>query len=537
MSDFYKKRSDDEDDTGPIGKRKPRPEPKPERQGYVGRFPALPDGRAALGFTTLSHSNLKTWSQIDRAEGHNTRKIAAPNVRDGAPPPIELLEWSSGSYVDRAKRVMKEHGASTKVRSNVNAIATEDVYGASPEYWNRNGDWKLKPAAEIIADPVIQAALALARRKHGRRLISLSLHLDEESPHLHVVAVPLVEREHTLRGPKPKHCSLDANGKPIDPRPKVLKWSLDASSLRWGGALERNHDEWAAECEPFGLVRGSKGSDMTEEARRARRNRQTGRSSMAEKEARERRESLADEAEAARELAKKLVEEAEAKRAETEALRADVERLKAVLEEREREVMQLSTDAIADRAAAATERKKVAEAKSSVEIREAALATAVSENAAQVKTLGQQLELLGKLLDPDCPLKIKVVDGNLILPGCTPEQRQLLGTLPGALVVPTDRLIRQTAMFSRDMADLKSAREQLERDRQELEMKWDVYEQASDPIIKTAKLAIEFKNAWAAVPEIARSPQITSALRAADALSIADLPLGYALPGRGGRGI
>ncbi|QNP45979.1 plasmid recombination protein [Sphingomonas sediminicola] len=259
MGSFNRKRVNDEDEILPIGRRKLRPEPKPERKGYVGRFPAQADGRPALGFATLSHNNLKTWTQVARAQGHNTRKIEAPNARKDAPEPIELLASATGSYVDRVKGVLQDHKVATKVRRNAGAIASEDVYSASPEYWNRAGDWKSKPTSEILADPVVQAALALARKKHGKRLISVTLHLDEESPHVHVVAVPLVQREHAVRGRLPKHCARDEAGKPIDVRPKVLKWSLDPSSIRGRSKqLEANHDEWAAACEKLGLVRGSR---------------------------------------------------------------------------------------------------------------------------------------------------------------------------------------------------------------------------------------------------------------------------------------
>src|SRR5690606_26047412 len=200
-----------------------------------------------------------------------------PDAREGAPKPIELLSEKSGSYLDRVNAILAEHGEPAvdgkparpvKPRKG-GTIACEDVYGASPEYWNRDGDWKLKPVEEIERDPVVQAAVALARRKHGRRLVSCSLHPDEESPHVHVIFVPLVKREHSKRGRKPNGTPRDTNGKPLeDNRPKVEKWTLDVSSMRGRPSdLEKNHDEWAEICAPFGLVRGAKGSEMSEEER------------------------------------------------------------------------------------------------------------------------------------------------------------------------------------------------------------------------------------------------------------------------------
>ena len=151
----------------------------------ISRDPAgrLPDG-AALGFATLTHSNLKSYAKIEAAEGHNTRAKNTPNARSDAPRPVELLEEQSGSYVDRVKAILAEHGSAgvpVKPRRN-SVIACEDIYGASPEYWNRNGNWREKTLDQLIEDPVIQGALELARRTHGPRLVSCSLHVPRQRP-------------------------------------------------------------------------------------------------------------------------------------------------------------------------------------------------------------------------------------------------------------------------------------------------------------------------------------------------------------------
>lgn len=548
MSDYYKRRTDDEDDTGPIGKRKPhRPEPEPKRKGRVSRFPVLADGKPALGFATLSHSNLKTWAKVAKAHGHNTRQIEAPNVRKDAPKPIELLKGATGSYGDRVVAVLKAHGV-PNVRTNAGAIVTEDIYGASPEYWNRAGDWKLKSVEEIIADPVIQAGIALAHRKHGKRLISISLHVDEESPHIHVVAVPLVEREHAPRGPKPKDCELDAHGKPIDYRPRVRKWTLDPSSLRGSSRdLEKNHDEWAAECEPFGLARGERGSDMSKEARRARRNRQTGRSSIAEKEARERRESSGAEAEADRDRAKKLAEDAEEKQAAAEAAMAEAERLKIAQADRDRELRELVTAAAADRTIAADERKKAAEARRAANVRLAEADRGIEQNKAASVALDQTadsmtrlMQLLVRIINPECSAKVVLVEGSPQFRGVDPSEAKPLPGLPEDLKDAVAEFLWQSATIAEDREFLKVQQDQLQLDRQKLESDRrqldadrELYERTADILVDTVDRAREFLESWTAIPADARTPEVNAAVSAAAGLTPCDLPQGYEYPGTG----
>lgn len=388
----------------------------PVARDRSGRLPAGANGRRILGFVTLSHSNLKSWAKVETAQGHNTRKLETPNARRDAPAPVELLEEKSGSYVSRVKAVLVDHGVPVKIRKG-GSIACEDVYGASPEYWNRDGSWREKSAEEIKADPVVQAALALARRKHGRRLVSCSLHLDEESPHIHVISVPLRERAHSKRGRKPKGTPRYENGKPLeDSRPKVTKWSLDVSSIRGRSSdLEKNHDEWAEACKLFELIRGAKGSDMTEEERRARRNRQTGRSSKAEMEARQERERLHEEAERSREQTHSYEEEAKSK---AEAAAAD--RIAAKQERDEAEAM-------AARARAQEEeneriRGELNDRDAKLKMRENRVEEQAASLARETALRNDQMRLISKALDPENSFELYERNGRAEVEGVMDAQ-------------------------------------------------------------------------------------------------------------------
>ena len=249
-------------------------------------------------YCTLSHRKIRGWGHLRLVEQHNDREIDTPAREEGRPMPIEQLA-GDGDMVDRTRALLTAKGVPHKLRKNT-VLAYEDVYGASPGYWEARypDGWKNVPVEEIERDPLAVALMAHVRRKYGDKLVSVRLHPDEKTPHWHVVSVPLVTRLHKQRGRRRK------DG--VVPEP-VEKTTLYAShETERGGAgrrLEIEHDEWAKATAHLGLVRGARGSDLTEEERRDRRLRDRQASRQGEERARVRRE------EASRvEAAQKLVE-------------------------------------------------------------------------------------------------------------------------------------------------------------------------------------------------------------------------------------
>jgi hypothetical protein len=261
-----------------------------------------------------------------------------------------LRAFDLESYRERAEAILKELGVSPKLRQN-GVLGFEDIYGASAEYWG--DDWRDR-AEDIEHDPLIQEIMAFAKKRYGRSLVSVSLHLDESYPHVHVVSLALAEKEHHQRGRKPKD--------PSKSPPPVRKWSLAARDLRGGPAymLESAHDAFAAAVEHLGLERGSRGSELTEEERRARKQ---GRTKVASaKVAAERRaaERASAEAEDLTFLAEKNLENSEKaiRQAQAETAAAN-EKTAAASRERD--------SAAADRQAAAVDRQAASKSRRDAE--------------------------------------------------------------------------------------------------------------------------------------------------------------------------
>ncbi|WP_265587213.1 plasmid recombination protein [Sphingomicrobium arenosum] len=495
-----KRRTDDEDDIGPIGKRKPKRNFDLEKRlvGGVGRFPPRADGSPALGFATLGHNNLKTWNQVAKAQGHNERHIDVPNVEDERPEPIELLQGAEGTYKERIKDIFDAKGVPHKIRKNCGAIAVEDVYGASPEYWNRDGDWREKPLEELLRDPVIVRAFEFARKEHGDLLASVSLHIDERSPHIHVVSVPLTHKWVRPRGPKPK--SLEkVDGHVVDTRGE-MKWSLDVSSTRWAPeALAKRHDRWAAVCEDLGLVRGIDGRDLSPNEKRDRRHTHTGKASQAGEKVRRAREDRLKEADA---KAAAIVKEAEitAARIKAEA-RQSTAKLENELSERISDAEFTSKQA---------EREK--------------------------DDLRSAMNSLARFLRHDADDGLSLTPEMFSHPNKMPKEVLDFAHVEPSLTTACFDLLELVAKFNQRNVELKAKEKDFSRRNARLN---EATKSFNDKVVDLRKImakAAEFEEVFAKIPEDERAPRVKQALHKAEGLTIDDIPPGWPVPGKGGYG-
>lgn len=129
-----------------------------------------------------------------------------------------------------------------KIQANA-VIALEVLMSASPEAFQ-------DPAFDFEGWLVAQSDY-LAKRFGERNIVSVVLHLDEETPHVHAIVIPEIERIER-RGNK-------KTTKPQEPKPP--KPALAAS--QWVGSralLSELQTDYAAAMAPFGLQRGKERS-------------------------------------------------------------------------------------------------------------------------------------------------------------------------------------------------------------------------------------------------------------------------------------
>ena len=149
----------------------------------------------------------------------------------------------SGSHLQAMKaRLADFQQRGGKIQKNA-VIALEVLLSASPDAFREPGfnldDWVDAQAGYV------------AKRFGGRNIISMVLHLDEETPHVHVIVIPEIER-----------IERRGNKKTTKPRePKPPKPALAAS--QWVGSralLSELQTDYAAAMSRFGLQRGKERS-------------------------------------------------------------------------------------------------------------------------------------------------------------------------------------------------------------------------------------------------------------------------------------
>ena len=138
-----------------------------------------------MSFAVLRYGKLKSFAKIAATQGHNLRERPTPNAD---PQAKVLIIHGTG---DIEGRVRAEVAKCTKPPRKDAVLAVETVLSASPEYF-RPGD----PLAAGKYDHERMKAWTLAsldwlKQRHGSNLVSVVLHLDEVTPHLQAIIVPL----------------------------------------------------------------------------------------------------------------------------------------------------------------------------------------------------------------------------------------------------------------------------------------------------------------------------------------------------------
>lgn len=199
-------------------------------------------------YAIMRYAKVKSFAALDRVCQHNIRTIAGENIRDDAPPPLELLEEGSDDFVASARDRLRELGIDMQ-STNDKVIAVETVTTASKGWFDK--------ASEAEKQEWLRTNVEWAAHKFGKGLLTAKLHLDEEVWHIHFVAIPVVEKRALPRGKKPTDPVKLADYE----RRKAeapMKWTLSYHDILGGKnqRLSEEQDAYHAAVKHLGLERG-----------------------------------------------------------------------------------------------------------------------------------------------------------------------------------------------------------------------------------------------------------------------------------------
>jgi len=189
-----------------------------------------------MAYAIFRAEKIKSWRLLKNASGHMNRTIPTPNADLSRHNPI--LSGSGNPDADVRRHIIDAGLDPSKLRKN-GVIAVRLLVTASPEYF-RPG--RVQNAGEWDKDQLdawLPRAQAFLQKEFGDNLVSSILHLDESTPHIDAIFVPLD------RSPRKK-------GAPV--RLNCGRWLDGRAKLR---ALQ---DRYAEAMKPLGLQRGQQGS-------------------------------------------------------------------------------------------------------------------------------------------------------------------------------------------------------------------------------------------------------------------------------------
>lgn len=181
----------------------------------------------------------------------------------------------------------REIGRSAAIEKRLDAVRHQkDVDGNEYERKIRKGqicciEIRMSASVEGMAEIIEQGRLMewcresikWAQKEHGKEnIVSAVLHMDEETPHLHVSLVPVVSGESKKQRTTKKRAAKDKekaekNGEEAPKKKRRYKKRATVETLRlcaddvmtqWD--LKRRQTEYAVAMAPFGLERGEEGS-------------------------------------------------------------------------------------------------------------------------------------------------------------------------------------------------------------------------------------------------------------------------------------
>ncbi len=192
--------------------------------------------------TFRSTGPIKNWSAMRAANVHNARTKPLDHAVPGAPGPRHLV-GGRDLVADVRRRLTSVGIDPDRLRRN-GVIAYEAILTASAEFFDDGAEEERRQRLEAWTAEQVRWAKG---RYGAHRVVSMVLHVDEKTPHVHLVVLPL---------------DVKSDGRRSNDE---LRWSLVGRLVSGPGKFDEAQDAYSAAMTRFGLVRGVRGSGRKHE--------------------------------------------------------------------------------------------------------------------------------------------------------------------------------------------------------------------------------------------------------------------------------
>lgn len=188
--------------------------------------------------TFRSTGPIKTWGGMRAAQVHNSREKPIAHAEEDVPP-VHMI--GSGDLVADTMAALRAHGIDPNAIRKNGVIAYEMVLTASHDFFYPEGGDEAEDQERFLSWAWAQRDFVI--KKYGaHRVVSMVAHLDERTPHIHAVVLPLEQK---------------VDGRRSD---DAARWSLVGRIISGPGEFQRLQDEYAEAMSVFGLSRGEQHS-------------------------------------------------------------------------------------------------------------------------------------------------------------------------------------------------------------------------------------------------------------------------------------
>lgn len=174
-------------------------------------------------YSIVRVEKLKTLADVRAASNHHTRAQPVPNANPARKIQVNHRGQSPYDAVVRHLRKVERWRRDNVVAAEIVLTANPGFFRTDPTAYGSYEDDRVRAFAE--------RAVTWLHERYGENLVSVALHLDEATPHIHAIIVPLVDGRLSAR-----------------------------SMFFLMGKFSEIQDSFAAAMEPLGLVRGEPGS-------------------------------------------------------------------------------------------------------------------------------------------------------------------------------------------------------------------------------------------------------------------------------------